>query len=634
MAKEIRSPAANSATEGPEETRERSMTRRGFVQSHSEERSAMRNLPTISEQEILDRVGARSFERGQSYFRHGAIFDARRQGMTLKAQCRGSSAAAYRVEATLDATGIDAADCSCPVGGGGYCKHVAALLLTWQARPEAFREVEDLDAALSARSKEELIALIKQMLRQEPELEALLETPLPVPGKRTGAGPVSPETYRRHAAAVFNRADEDWGASVEIAAGLHALTTIGQGFAEQQDWAAAAAVYRGIVEETMDQYESYQDDEGELGSAVQACVEGLGECLAGAESDEPTRAAIVRALFDVYAFDVKMGGLGLSDEVPDVLVRHTTPEERQRVAGWVREVLPEGEDWSADYRRRVYGGFLLDLEADTLDDESFLRICRETGRLHDLVDRLLALGREEEAVAEAGRAGDYDLIRLADLFVHHGHGDVAERLMVERTQTSVDTRVPAWLKQRYLARDDQAAALEMAEKLFRARPNLEEYREIRALAWPLGRWEKLRPQLMALLDEPLHRDLRVRIYLDEGEIDEALEAVKLEPRQYTGYGYGYGWSHGYQASISVEVARAVEELRPRAALEIYQREAERLIQQRGRGNYQEACKLLVRMRALYERLGEPEAWDRYITQLRDQNRSLRALKEELASAKL
>jgi SWIM zinc finger len=594
----------------------------------------MSNLPTISEQEILERVGARSFERGQSYFRHGAIFDARRQGMTLKAQCRGSSAAAYRVEATLDATGIDAADCTCPVGGEGYCKHVAALLLTWEARPEEFREVEDLDTALAARSKEELIALVKQMLRQEPELEVLLETPLPVAGKRTSSGPVSPETYRRQAAAVFARAGEDWGASVEIAAGLHALTTIGQGFAGQQDWAAAAAVYRGIVEEAMDQYESYQDEEGELGSAVQACVEGLGECLAGEKDDGETRAAIVRALFGVYAFDMKMGGLGLSDEVPDVLVRHTTPEERQMVAGWVREALPKGEEWSADYRRRVYGGFLLDLEADTLDDESFLRICRETGRLQDLVDRLLALGREEEAVAEAGRAGDYALIQLADLFVQHGHGDVAERLMVERTQTSVDTRVPAWLKQRYLARDDQAAALEMAEKLFRARPNLEEYRELRALAWPLARWEKLRPQLMALLDEPLHRDLRVRIYLDEGEIDEALEAVKPEPRQYTGYGYGYGWSHGYQASISVEVARAVEELRPRAAMEIYQREAERLIQQRGRGNYQEACILLERVRALYQRLGEPEAWDRYITQIRDQNRSLRALKEELASAKL
>jgi uncharacterized Zn finger protein len=589
-------------------------------------------LPTMTDQQILDRVGGRSYERGQRYFRSGAIFDARRQGMALKARCRGSSAAAYRVEVTFDMTGITAAHCSCPVGGGGYCKHVAALLLTWQATPEAFREVEDLDAALAARSKEELIALIKQILRQEPELETLLETPLPVAGKRSS--PVSLETYRRQAAAVFDRAGDEWGAGLEIAAGLYAITTIGQGFAEQQDWAAAAAVYRGVVEEALDQYDSFQDEEGELGSAVQSCVEGLGECLAGEKSDDATRAAILRALFDVYAYDMKMGGLGLSDEVPDLLVRHTTSEERRTVAGWVREALPQGPDWNADYRRRAYGGFLLDLEADTLDDESFLRICRETGRLHDLVDRLLAMGRQEEAVAEAGRAGDYELIQMADLFVQHGHGDVAERLVAERTRTTQDAIVLAWLKKRYLARDDKAAALEMAEKLFRARPNLEEYREIRALAWPLGRWEKLRPQLMALLDAPLHRDLRVRIYLDEGEIDQALEAVKPEPRARTGYGYGYGWSRAYPGSISLEVARAAEDLRPRAALEIYQHEAESLIEQRGRGNYQEACSLLAKARPLYERLGETEAWEQYITQLRERHRSLRALKEELASAHL
>lgn len=592
----------------------------------------MNQLPTMTDQEILDRVGGRSFERGRGYFRSGAIFDARRQGMVLKARCRGSQPEAYQVQVTFDAGGIAAADCTCPVGGGGYCKHVAALLFTWQAKPETFREMEELDGALARRTREELIALIKQMLRQEPELEILLETPLPVPAQRRG--PVDPETFRRQAAAVFHRAGDEWNAVYGIATGLHVVAAIGDGFAAQEDWAAAAAVYRGVVQEIMEQYDSYHDEEGTLGDVIQACVAGLGQCLAGEKKDGETRAAIVRSLFDIYAYDMKMGGLGLGDDVPDLLVKHTTSEERRTVAGWVREALPQGPDWNADYRRRAYGGFLLDLEAESLDDESFLRICRETGRIHDLLDRLLALGRQEEAVVEAGRAGDYDLIQLADLFVHHGHGDVAERFIVERTRTTQDTRVLAWLKTRYLARDDKAAALEMAEKIFRARPNLEAYQEIRALAWPLGRWEKLRPQLMALLDAAQHRDLRVRIYLDEGEIDQALEAVKPEPRARTGYGYAYGWSRAYQGSISVEVARAAEDLRPRAAVEIYQREAESLIEQRGRGNYQEACSLLAKARPLYERLGETEAWEQYITQLRERHRSLRALKEELASAHL
>jgi uncharacterized Zn finger protein len=55
-----------------------------------------------------------------------------------------------------------------------------------------------------------------------------------------------------------------------------------------------------------------------------------------------------------------------------------------------------------------------------------------------------------------------------------------------------------------------------------------------------------------------------------------------------------------------------------------------MIAQRGRQNYQEACKYLAKMRVLDEKLGEGEAWTSYITALPEQNRNLRALKEKLA----
>ena len=74
----------------------------------------MSTIPTPDEEAILARVGERSFERGQSYYRSGAIFDARRQGMTLKARCRGSLPSPYRVEASFGPEGLLSADCSCP----------------------------------------------------------------------------------------------------------------------------------------------------------------------------------------------------------------------------------------------------------------------------------------------------------------------------------------------------------------------------------------------------------------------------------------------------------------------------------------------------------------------------------------
>ncbi|MFU8771656.1 MAG: SWIM zinc finger family protein [Anaerolineales bacterium] len=89
------------------------------------------NYPNLSTTDIQDWVGLASFRKGQSYFLQNAIIEPRRQGMTLKSQCRGSSTPYYTVGVTMDANGIARANCSCPVGGGGHCKHVAALLLTW-----------------------------------------------------------------------------------------------------------------------------------------------------------------------------------------------------------------------------------------------------------------------------------------------------------------------------------------------------------------------------------------------------------------------------------------------------------------------------------------------------------------------
>jgi uncharacterized Zn finger protein len=43
----------------------------------------MTTIPKLSEQEVREFIGEQSFQRGQRYFSDGAIFDVRRQGMTL-----------------------------------------------------------------------------------------------------------------------------------------------------------------------------------------------------------------------------------------------------------------------------------------------------------------------------------------------------------------------------------------------------------------------------------------------------------------------------------------------------------------------------------------------------------------------
>jgi catechol 2,3-dioxygenase-like lactoylglutathione lyase family enzyme len=477
------------------------------------------------------------------------------------------------------------------------------------------------------------------------------------PGQRILS--VNPGTYRRQIADAFEH-DE----TGRIAQELLTVKETADSLARQQDYLGAATVYEMIVNEIFEHSHLYYDEDEEyddyseeewghpeeegLDDLVHECIEALGACLAQEQTDRVAREKIIQILFGIYRHDLKAGSIGLAEQVSDLLVKYTTLLERRTLADGVRAALggfedefEEDEDEFDDEEeeeeisgsvRRAYGGFLLNLERDTLDDEAYLRICRETGRTADAVDRLLTLGRVDEAIQETEYVGDDALLSLADLFIQHGQDSAAERVVRARIEKTHNIRVMEWLKKFYQTKNNQPAALELAEAMFRKQPFLGRYQEIRDLAGQLGRWETIRQELLKFLEEENNTTLLIQIALDEGDIDRALALLKAEEKRNQGrpgmYSYSYGF--GYQ-DMTLTVAKAAEETRPREAIELYQKHAERLIAQKQRKYYQEASNYLVKVRALYERLGENGEWESYITALREKNRNLRALKEELAN---
>src|SRR6478609_6474178 len=160
----------------------------------------MVEVARLSKPQIVRQVGEASVQKAKGYLRRDVWSDLRAQGTTIKGRCQGQAPNPYRVSAAFDGDDIDHADCSCPVGAGGHCKHVAALLLYYREHPDAFVEVEELEAALERRSKGELVALVRRMIRRVPELELLLDAPLP--GYTDPAAAEDPEPYRRQARAA------------------------------------------------------------------------------------------------------------------------------------------------------------------------------------------------------------------------------------------------------------------------------------------------------------------------------------------------------------------------------------------------------------------------------------------------
>jgi catechol 2,3-dioxygenase-like lactoylglutathione lyase family enzyme len=456
---------------------------------------------------------------------------------------------------------------------------------------------------------------------------------------------VNPTIYHSQVAAAFQR---DVPLITEALAPVKETANT---LARQQDYLGAATIYETLVtqifeeshlyyEEEEPEYDDYYEEEQYypeeegLKEFVEECIEALGTGLADERADRVAREKIIEVLFDIYEQDLHADdSLGFTDSASDQLIKYTTTLERNTIAERLRKKLAG----AASLRRGAYGKFLLGLQKDTLDDEAYLQICRDAGLTSALIDRLLTLGRVDEAERETQRIDDHFLLGLADLFIQHQQDAVAERLVRGRIKEKPDTSILKWLQNYYHARDNQAAELEITENLFRTQRLLSHYQKLRDLARQLDRWETLRPKLFAFLEQAQDTKLLIEIALDEGDIDKALKLLKTMAKK-DSYGYtytssGYGFSY-YDTAIDLDVAKAAEETRPREAIQLYQQRAERLIAMRERKNYQAACTHLAKVRTLYQKLGEHETWTSYIATLREKNRSLRALKEELTKAGL
>ena len=581
-------------------------------------------IPYLTHIDIKNWVGLSSFQKGMPYFSSGAIYEARRHGQTLKARCRGSQAVYYQLQVTFGSAGIVSADCSCPVGAGGRCKHIAALLLTWFDSPDSFEEIEDPTDILEKRSKEELIAIIQRMIQREPDLAVLLEMPLS--GSKTDEKPLDAQVIRRQARHAMRRVDldEDWeggGGVYEAVADLQPLLDLAGQYLGQASPGNAVIIFREVAETLLDYEDAImQEESGRLGSVIDNCAEGLEKCLKSI-TDSAQRGKILKGLFDIYAWDVEAGGIGIGDGVTDILLEQSTPQERQMIAGWAEAALHGKGDWS----RRAIGGLLLELQADSMDDESYLEVCSQTGRLKDLVERLLTLTRVDEAVRESQRASDYDLLSLADLFVQHGHGSQAETFIEERAKTSQDTRLIEWLKEYAKKQGDHAQALVFAEKLFWLRPTVETYVEVRQLAQIQQQWAELRNKTLESLAQKGQYGLLTEIFLEEGMIDQALSSLDKAKKSNRYWG---------DSALQIKVAQAAGEQRPKESIRLYMQMIEPLIAQRGRENYAQAAGYLRSVRDAYLRLGEPHTWQALIANLREQHRNLPALKDEFNRAGL
>ncbi len=214
---------------------------------------------------------------------------------------------------------------------------------------------------LEQREKPELIAIITHMLRQEPDLQWLLMTPLPTASSQKSS--LDPEAYRQRVLAAMSAGDSQRKRKRgEVQRRLIAIKTIADEFAAQENYAAALTIYEVLVTEVIEHFNDYRDEYIAFSVILMGCIDGLDSCFVGEEDNPETRLRVIRVLFAIYRFYTD-NWMDLDEDIPGLLVGNTTPQERQVIAGWLRDALSQTKaEGSAGYSRQRYEAFLAALE--------------------------------------------------------------------------------------------------------------------------------------------------------------------------------------------------------------------------------------------------------------------------------
>lgn len=622
---------------------------------------ASRSMP-LTEADIEAQTDGGSYSRGRTYFRQGRIHETVLRDDTIEALCQGSDYAPYRVRATLlsrGESGENPRDFSCTCPRGGFCKHIVALLLTWIDDPDRFEVRRPLADQLGERSREELIAMIRQMVARYPDLERIVDMPMPVPPGKAGSGSsttvtIDAKAIRKQVRSMLSGFDYhewdawEWGHAYGAFPELRQTLELGQSYADVGQWANAQVVFSALAEEVGDVLVEYGDNEGgELSGIVIDADEGLAACLDAQEQlaeDErlssEAREELIHAIYEIWRRDIfDIGGIDLSQHGVDSVIRNVTDDERTMVEAWLRGEQADG--WSQGART----GFLVDLrETAGASDEELLALFREAELWDEVVSMLLSMDRVDEAVATATRhiRMPHSLIAFANALIARGSEHINRAIAlvddraweIEGQNVAHDAMLQDWLVAQYSAHGRSGEALKLAEQRFRREPTLRHYRAVRDAAHlsgqPRGIWRDLRPKLLDHLRESEAWSDLVEIYLEDGSVAAALDAFDNVTRQreqrMQGMWVPMAWGYGDQ---ELRLAQAAETDFPDWAVSVYRRKAEEQIGRRQRSSYQVAAGHLARVKETLERHGRADEWKGLITEVRTTHKTLRALREEL-----
>ena len=529
----------------------------------------------LDNKDVKELCSRQVFERGLAYFREGRVSNTQIHGMTLRGDVQGSESRIYRVKIEYDGkNGRLIPKCTCPFDQEEFCKHSITLLLHWIHRREEFLNIDLVIKELRNKSKDELLTLIEESIRMNPDIIFHVSSP-------------HSRTFKKRLEALFSNQIDYYNVH-ELIEKLEEVKNRAKKLFESKNLQESLNIVKYIIELCMKNYGVVDDSGGMLAEFIEGSLKLYGRILHELNIEWTIKQKIHEEnwkmfVMDEYDFDY------ISEMIVDSC---STGEDFTFIEKLALEELQESKARRDRYRVSEIVDILLDIYEKKKDEKKFLLLCEKEFEhsYFRYIENLESKGKIDEAAQCCTRALDFaegflktDLIeKMGDL--RYSHGD-----------------------------NDQSLSLYI--KAFKDAPEEELLEKITRLSDKLGLWKDVKKELTSFMVEKGDTHNLLEIYLRDKDL---ASAFKIASQDIT------------DKYDTERVAKACEKSMLYKAAELYRNMAEESIKQSNRNAYRTAKYYFKGVYRLYTYLKKEKEFRQYIDTIKSANKKKSALLEELS----
>ncbi|MGC1928793.1 MAG: hypothetical protein WA667_07435 [Candidatus Nitrosopolaris sp.] len=530
----------------------------------------------LENKDVKELCSRQVFERGLAYFREGRVSNTQIHGMTLSGDVEGSESRRYRVKIEYDVkNGRLIPKCTCPFDLEEFCKHSITLLLHWIHRREEFLNVDLVLKELKNKSKEELLTLIEESIRMNPDIIFNVSSP-------------HSRTFKKRLEALFSN-QVDYYNVHELIEKLEEVRNRAKKLFESKNIQESLNIVKYIIELCMKNYGVVDDSGGMLAEFIEGSLKLYARILHVLNVEWTIKQKIHEDNWKMLVMDK----YDLSDYISEMIVDScSTEEDFTFIERLALEELQESKARGDEYRVSEIVDILLDIYEKKKDEKKFLLLCEKEFEhsYFRYIENLESKGKIDEAIQCCTRA-----LNFAEGFLKT---DLIEK-MGDLRHTCGD--------------NDESLSLYI--RSFKDRPEEELLEKITRLSKELGLWKEVKEELTSFMAGKGDTHNLLEIYLRDKDLASAFKMA----------------SQHINNKYDIErVAKACEKSMPYKAAELYRNMAEESIKQSNRNAYRTAKYYFKAMYRLYTSLNKEKEFRQYIDIIKSTNKKKSALLEELS----